>query len=48
MKNFFKLLKHKIPTSYSTRYTGALSEKIIFKETIEALKRINYFAARSQ
>ncbi|QQC84981.1 hypothetical protein I9054_001245 [Acinetobacter bereziniae] len=43
-EDFFKLLKHKIPTSYSTRYTGALSEKIIFKETIEALKRINYFA----
>lgn len=43
-ENFFKLLKHRIPTSYSTRYTGALSEKIIFKETIEALKRINDFA----
>ncbi|KQW99759.1 hypothetical protein ASC84_19915 [Acinetobacter sp. Root1280] len=43
-ENFFKLLKHKIPTLYSTRYTDVLSEKIIFKETIEALKRIYDFA----
>ncbi|KQW89547.1 hypothetical protein ASC84_10850 [Acinetobacter sp. Root1280] len=43
-EDFFKLLKHKISLSYSTRYSGGLSEKVIFKETIDALKRINHFA----
>lgn len=43
-KDFFRLLKHKIPTSYSTRYTDVLSEKIIFKESIDVLERIDHFA----
>lgn len=43
-EDFFKLLKHKIPTSYSTRYEDGLGEKIIFKESIDVFKRIDHFA----
>ncbi|MEG0602975.1 MAG: hypothetical protein RR487_00515 [Acinetobacter sp.] len=43
-EDFFRLLKHKIPTSYSTRYECGLGEKIIFKESIDVLERIDHFA----
>lgn len=42
--DFFRLLKHRIPTAYSTRYTEDFGEKLIFKETIDALKQLDSFA----
>lgn len=42
--DFFRLLKNRIPTSYSTRYTEDFGEKLIFKETIDALKQLDSFA----
>ena len=43
-EDFFKLLKHKVHSSYSMRYVDGLAEKVAFKETIDTLKRIDNFA----
>ena len=42
--DFFRLLKNRIPTAYSTRYTEDFGEKLIFKETIDALEQLDSFA----
>lgn len=42
--DFFKLMKHRIPSSSSRRTSFALGEGIIFKEAIDALKLFEKFA----
>jgi hypothetical protein len=43
-EDFFKLLKHKVHSPYSIRYVDGLAEKVVFKETIDTLERIDNFA----
>ncbi|ENW97795.1 hypothetical protein [Acinetobacter sp. NIPH 298] len=42
--NFFKLMKHRIPSSSSRPTSSAFGEGIIFKETIDALRLFEKFA----